>query len=109
MRKVLLPAILGAWALNRLRLIMLGALITMDAVPTPEVSMSMLFGDKGTTSLTRLREGVVSVLGIVNRESATSDEHHNRRTDDAAMSTLMRTLRNLRRVGLKVSTPNNIY
>ena len=41
-------------------------------------------------------------LGIINRASATSDEratsdHHPARTT-AAMSTLMRTLRNLRRI-----------
>jgi hypothetical protein len=46
----------------------------------------------------------VSALGIVNREAATSDERHDSRTANAAMSTLMRTLRNLRKIGIKVRT-----
>jgi hypothetical protein len=63
---------------------------------------------KDTVKLTRFRESVVSALGIVNRES-TSDEHHDTRTDSAAMSTLMRTLRNLRKVGIKVHSIHSIH
>jgi hypothetical protein len=40
------------------------------------------------------------LLGIVNR--AATPEPHDYQTDNAAMSTLMRTLRNLRKVGFKV-------
>jgi hypothetical protein len=36
------------------------------------------------------------------RRRRTSDEHHDYPTDNAAMSTLMRTLRNLRKIGFKV-------
>jgi hypothetical protein len=47
------------------------------------------------------------MLGTVN--AATSiREHHRKQADNAAMSTLMRTLRNLRRVGFKVRVTHSL-